>query len=170
MAPQPLLFKLGTLINDQYNAVVFQCHRSGHKWAWSDKNDAVEFVFKCSKEGTSNKVALVMDLSATVMDDRITSVLGEDTSIFHITLDDPSRTFVASESIQTKFVSTFRIAMEYIKNIRPAPAEIHVFPVMPASLVVRAGMDYMPKADLPVILYEQANPSEGFFEALTVGK
>lgn len=170
MAPQPLLFKLGTLINDQYNTVVFQCHRNGHMWAWPDKNDAMEFVFKCSKEGTSNKVALVMDLSATVMDDRITSVLGEDTSIFHITLDDPSRTFVTSESIQTKFVSTFRIAMEYIKNIRPAPAEIHVFPVMPASLVVRAGMDYMPKADLPVILYEQANPSEGFFEALTIGK
>jgi len=170
MAPQPLLFKLGTLINDQYNTVAFQCHRSGHKWAWPEKSDLVEFSFKCSKEGTSNKVALVMDLSAAVLDDRITSALGEETSIFHITIEKPCRTFVTSESIQNAFVDTFRTAMEHIKNIRPTPTEIHIFPVMPVSLIIRAGMDYMPKADLPVILYEQANQSAGFFEALTIGK
>ena len=170
LAPQPLLFKLGTLINDQYNAVAFQCHRNGHKWAWPDKSDKVKFDFKCSKEGASSKVALVMDLSANVMDDRITSVLGEDALIFHITMEKPCRTFVTSESIQAAFVDIFRNAMENIKNIRPAPTEIHVFPVMPSSLVIRAGMDYMPKADLPIILYEQANQSEGFFEALAIGK
>ena len=114
MAPQPLLFKLGTLINDQYNTVAFQCHRSGHKWAWPEKSDMVEFSFKCSKEGPSNKVALVMDLSAAVLDDRITAVLGEETSIFHITLEKPCRTFVTSESIQNAFVDTFRTAMEHI--------------------------------------------------------
>ena len=130
----------------------------------------VEFSFKRSKEGISNKVALVMDLSAAVLDDRIEAVLGEETSIFHITLEKPCRTFVTSESIQNAFVDTFRTAMEHIKNLRPAPTEIHIFPVMPVSLVIRAGMDYMPKADLPVILYEQANQSEGFFEALTIGK
>ncbi len=170
MAPQPLLFKLGTLINDQYNAVVFQCHRKGHKWAWPKNEDKVDFIFECTKEGSSNKVALVMDLSATVMDDRITSILGEEASIYHITLGNPCRTFVTNESIQAAFVDTFREAMEHIKNIRPAPTEIHVFPVMPISLVIRAGMDYMPKADLPLILYEQEDQSKGFFEALTVGE
>lgn len=170
MAPQPLLFKLGTLINDQYNAVAFQCHRNGHKWAWPDKSEAVEFKFECSKEGTSGQVALVMDLSAEVLDDRITSVLGEDVAIYHITMEEPCRTFVTSENIQNAFIATFRKAVECIKNMRPAPTEMHVFPVMPASLVLRAGMDYMPKTDLPMILYEQSNQSEGFFEALTIGK
>ena len=33
LAPQPLLIKLGTLINDQQNTYVFQCHRTGHKCA-----------------------------------------------------------------------------------------------------------------------------------------
>jgi hypothetical protein len=41
---------------------------------------------------------------------------------------------------------------------------------MPNSLAIRAGMDYMPKADLPVVLYEQANQADGFFEAMTIGK
>lgn len=170
LAPQPLLFKLGTLINDQYNTVVFQCHRSGHKWAWPDKSDVIKFDFKCTKEGTPNKVALVMDLSATVLDDRITSVLGDDATVFHITMDNPCRTFVTSEAIQEGFIKTFREAMEYIKNLRPAPTEIHTFQVMPNSLAIRAGMDYMPKTDLPIILYEQANQSDGFFEALSIGR
>ena len=40
---------------------------------------------------------------------------------------------------------------------------------MPNSLAVKAGMDYMPKADLPLIIYEQYKESEGFFEALAIG-
>lgn len=170
LAPQPLLFKLGTLINDQYNTVAFQCHRSGHKWAWPNHNEEIRFDFICTKEGASEKVALVIDLSATVLDDRITSVLGENVTIFHITMDNPCRTFVTSEAVQDDFVQVYRNAMEYIKNLRPAPAEIHLFQVVPNSLAVRAGMDYMPKADLPVVLYEQANQADGFFEAVTIGK
>ena len=170
LAPQPLLFKLGTLINDQYNAVAFQCHRSGHKWAWPTKSEEISFDFKCTKEGLSERVALVIDLSAKVLDDRITSVLGEDVTIFHITMDNPCRTFVTSEAVQDAFVKVYRHAMEYIKNLRPAPAEIHLFQVMPNSLAIRAGMDYMPKADLPGVLYEEANQADGFFETMTIGK
>lgn len=169
LAPQPLLFKLGTLINDQYNAVVFQCHRTGHKWAWPNIDNSVEYIFTKTKTESGNCVALVIDLSASVVDDRIVSVLGEDVSIFHITLSDPCRTFVTSEDIQNGFVSVFRTAMEHIKNLRPVPAVLHMFPVMPNSLAIRAGMDYMPKADLPIVLYEQATQAEGFFEALTIG-
>lgn len=169
LAPQPLLFKLGTLINDHYNAVAFQCHRTGHKWAWPSTNAQIEYIFECSKNGDGNKIALVIDLSARVMDDRITAVLGDDVTIFHITISNPCRTFVTSEENQEKFVETYRCALEHIKNLRPAPELIHLFPVMPNSLAIKAGMDFMPKADLPLIIYEQALQTEGFFEALTIG-
>ena len=169
LAPQPLLFKLGTLINDQFNTATFQCHRSGHKWAWPCQSELVEFKFVCSKAGTNDNVALVLDLSARVLDDRIISVLGEDVTIFHITISEPNRTFVTSETIQESFVNIYREALEYIKNCRPAPSLIHLIPVMPNSLAVKAGMDYMPKADLHLIIYEQYKESEGFFEALAIG-
>ena len=169
LAPQPLLLKLGSLINDQYNTSAFQCHRSGHKWAWPESKNAVDFLFYQTVVGKTDQVALVIDLSAAVLDDRITATLGDNASIFHLTTQNPCRTFVTSESVQNDFVQTFRTAMEAIKNQRPAPPEIHVFPVMPNSLAIRAGMDYMPKTDLPMIIYEQANPVEGFFEALTIG-
>lgn len=169
LAPQPLLIKLGTLINDHYNAAVFQCHRTGHKWAWPSSSAPIEYIFRRSKEGKSNKIALVIDLSACVMDDRITSVLGDDVTIFHITILNPCRSFVTSEENQEKFIETYREALEHIKNLRPAPEAIHLFPVMPNSLAIKAGMDYMPKTDLPLIVYEQATQRDGFFEALTIG-
>ena len=77
---------------------------------------------------------------------------------------------MTSEAVQDDFVQMYRYAMEHIKNLRPAPAEIHLFQVAPNSLAVRAGMDYMPKADLPVVLYEQVNQADGFFEAMKIGK
>ena len=51
----------------------------------------------------------------------------------------------------------------------PEIEEVLVFPAMPNSLAIRTGMDYMPKADLPIILYEQSRQDDGFFETITIG-
>lgn len=169
LAPQPLLFKLGTLINDQYNVSVYQCHRRANKWSWIENNDEVVFKFYQTLNNNNDEVALVIDLSARVIDERITSVLGENISIFHVSIEEPNRNFVKNEKIQSDFVECFRQAMEEIKNLKKSKGVIHVFPVMPNSLAIKAGMDYMPKADLPLVIYEQSEATEGFFEALTIG-
>ena len=169
LAPQPLLFVLGTLLNDQFNVKVFQCHRTGHKWRWPDDNTTVAFEFFKSRSSNSGAVALVVDLSASVIDDRVTNVLGNDINIYHLTISSPNRIFVTNENIQDDFVASFRSALEHIKNENSSATEIHLFQVMPNSLAVRAGMDYMPKAVLPLVLYEQASAAEGFFEVLKVG-
>lgn len=170
LAPQPLLFKLGTLFNDQYNLRVFQCHREGHKWAWKTSSEAIRYSFnktKCS--ANSSNVALVIDLSASITDNRITSAIGNDVAIYHISTPEPNRSFVKTEDIQNAFVPVFRCAMETIKNENPACTRINVFMSMPQSLAIRAGMDYMPKADLPLILFEQDSANNGFFETITIG-
>lgn len=169
LAPQPLLIKLGTLINDQYNAVVFQCHREGHKWAWKNSDEHVEFVIEKTYEGDSNEVAFVVDLSAQVMDDRVISKTGTNVPIYHLTIANPNRNFVTNKNVQSDFIYAFRSYMEQIKNVRPQPQKIHLFPVMPNSLAIRLGMDYMPKTDLPLLIYEQANIADGFFETITIG-
>ena len=170
LAPQPLLFKLGTLFNDQYNLRVFQCHREGHKWAWKESSEAVEYSFiKTKNTASAHKVALVMDLSAEINDNRILATIGSDVSIYHISIPEPNRSFVITEEIQNAFVPVFRHAMEAIKNENPVCTHINVFMAMPQSLAIRAGMDYMPKADLPIILYEQNNSCDGFFETITIG-
>lgn len=170
LAPQPLLFKLGTLINDQYNVSVFQCHRRPNKWAWIENNDRIEFNIVQTCNNSDNRVALVIDLSAEIIDERVTSLLGDDTTIYHLTIDAPNRHFVTNERIQFDFIEKFRFAIESIRNNFGKCDKIHLFMAMPNSLVIKAGMDYMPKADLPLILYEQYKTKEGFFETITIGE
>lgn len=168
LAPQPLLFKLGTLLNDQYNVKVFQRHRTGHMWAWIDRCEPIDYQFNLTRVSGSGIVALVIDLSAPITDERIVSSIG-DATIYHITIPEPCRGFVKTEAVQDAFVSVYRTAMEKVKNDNPGCLRLNVFMAMPNSLVIRAGMDYMPKADLPITLFDLANLSDGFFEALNVG-
>ena len=81
LAPQPLLFKLGYLLCDQLNVRVFQCHREGDKWAWPDDQSTVDFQIHQSKADSETAVALVIDLSAEIIDQRIENTLGEKCTI-----------------------------------------------------------------------------------------
>ena len=55
-----------------------------------------------------------------------------------------------------------------IKQKHGKDKDVHVFPVMPASLAVRFGMDYMPKTDNKLIIYDE-QPEKGFVYALSIG-
>ena len=169
LAPQPLLIKLGTLINDQQNTYVFQCHRTGHKWAWGLESVPVVFQSIQSYQNSREKIALVFDLSAEIQDQRIIDVLDKNCSIYHLSITAPNRDFVTSIGIQDAFVRELRNILERIKNDNPAVECIHIFPAMPNSLAVRMGMDFMPKADLPWVIYEQAGANTGFIETITIG-
>lgn len=169
LAPQPLLIKLGTLICDQLNVHIFQCHRDGEKWTWPEDDSSVDFYFRKTREGDSSVLALVIDLSAQIVDERITDVLGKGCTIYHLTINEPNLRFVKNKTIQESFVQSFRKAMEMLKNDNPRCDVIHVFPAIPQSLAIRAGMDYMPKADLPMIIYEQVSSDIGFIETITIG-
>lgn len=169
LAPQPLLFKLGFLLCDQLNVKVFQSHREGDKWAWSGDDSRVEFVIRKTKADSDTSIAFVIDLSAEVTDNRIMSVLGEDCSIYHLTIAEPNRNFVKNTEVQNAFIRAFRAVMEQIRNENPSAKVINLFPAMPASLAVRAGMDIMPKVDLPFIIYDQLASGEEFSETITIG-
>jgi len=167
---QPLLIKLGTLLSDQNNITVYQCHRNGHKWAWSSQDSTVpKFVAICPNNNEAENIALVIDLSAKVSDDRIKAVLGKGIPIWHFTLEKPNREFVTSVSVQESFYKEFRLFFESIKEKVPMCKLVHLFPVMPTSLNVRLGMDYRHKTDLPMLIYDNDNAKGGFFPTITIG-
>lgn len=169
LAPQPLLIKLGTLINDKYNADVYQCHREGDKWSWKDINKEIEFI----KENymidiTSNDIALIIALSAHIEYSRVENVLGKQTPTYRITIKSPNRNFVDTPSIMTYFVQAFREIMEEIKINHGKKCVVHMFPSMPNSLAVKLGMDYMLKTDPSIHVYDEIQ-DVGFKYALTIG-
>lgn len=170
LAPQPLLMLVGQLLNDKYNVAVFQCHRrETDKWRWDETTEPVEFHAILSDKPTSTaSIALVFSLSSSISPERIKSVLGDDVSIYFVTVDSPNRTFVTSSNIMDDFVSKSREVIEIIKQRHGKEKDIHVFPAMPASLAVRFGMDYMPKTDNKLLVYDE-QAEKGFVHALSIG-
>lgn len=170
LAPQPLLIYLGNLLNDKYNVSVFQCNRRNtDKWRWEAEYKQVTFqsIYPDDKAVTSH-IALVFSLSSTISPNRIYSVLGDDVSIYTITIAEPNRNFVEAPNILDDFVAETRRVMETIKQKHGKVVEVNVFPAMPASLAIRFGMDYMSKTDSPLIIYDE-QPERGFTKAIVLG-
>ena len=170
LAPQPLLMLAGQLLNDKYNVAVFQCHRrETDKWRWDAPIDQVKFRSIIPDDQTSSaSIALVFSLSSSVAPERIKSVLGDDVAIYSVSIDSPNRNFVSHPKIMDDFVSKSREVMEAIKLKCGKEEDIHVFPAMPASLAVRFGMDYMPKTDNKLLVYDE-QAEKGFAYALSIG-
>lgn len=168
LAPMPLLIYLGNLLSDISNVTVYQCHRSGEKWAWKDDKTIVEYTVMTPTKKNSTTVALNISLSADIDQQRIEKV---DAGIptYKLTIDEPNRNFVTTEKIADCFVFKYRECIELIKQDNPEIEMIKVFPAMPNSLAVRMGMDYMPKTDPPMEIYDQVDAERGFVSTLKIG-
>lgn len=170
LAPHPLLMLVGRLLNDKYNVAVFQCHRrETDKWSWDESTDQVEFHSILPVEINSEaKVALVFSLSSSIDPQKIKNILGDNVMMYIITINSPNRTFVTNPSIMDDFILKSREVMELIKQIHGNSMNVHVFPAMPASLAVRFGMDYMPKTDNKLLIYDEQS-EKGFVFTLSIG-
>ena len=168
LAPQPLLIELGRLLSDIPAVTVHQLHRELQGWDWRDSRDPV--VFEASeKVGIGKSVALILSLSATITDDRIEAVLG-DAPIWRITVPQPDRDIMHRHDDLGRFRETVRRTFDQIKAAHGQDAAIHVFPAMPVSAAVELGRVWMPKADLPLIIYDENRAHGGFEPRLTIGR
>lgn len=165
LAPQPLLIKLGTLLSDLYNAEVYQLHREPSTWKWLDHKE--EFDHQIIPATSSSKtVALKFELSATIADERVTGVLGTDCAIWSLTHPEPNNDYLKSRQQLQNFRKKMRLAFDQIKAQHGEDAIIHIFPAMPVATAIELGRVWMPKADLPMILYDQNRKNGGFFKTI----
>ncbi len=167
LAPQPLLILLGSLLTDILKADVFQLHREPQGWEWPKQPQIQQFLVEepAKKYG---QPALVLALSATVTDERITSVLGDDTSIWKVTIPEPHNDFLKTPSQLAGFRKLMRPLLNKIKVCHGQETVLHVFPASPVSIAVELGRIRMPKADMPWTIYDQVNELGGFVTALRI--
>ena len=166
LAPQPLLVELGRFLSDIPAAEVYQLHREPPDWKWQEPPDDFEY---CIEEPATAypTVALNLSLSATIDDSRITTVLSQpDLSIWRMTIPEPHNDFLKSRDQLRLFRQRFRILMDRIKARHGQNAVLHVFPAVPVSVAVEIGRVWMPKADLPLCIYDQNRKLGGFAKAL----
>ncbi|MGV2978944.1 SAVED domain-containing protein [Camelimonas sp. ID_303_24] len=168
LAPMPLLIELGRLLGDIPNVSVHQRHREPETWKWQMDGPSIDFIVHEPKSPTGNVVALKLGVSATLNDDRIVSVLGTGTAIWSITAADPGNDAMRRPEDLVSYRRILRGIYDRIKAAHGEEANIHVFPAVPVSVAVETGRVWMPKADLPLLIYDQNRKNGGFFAALEI--
>ncbi|MBC7877357.1 MAG: HNH endonuclease [Anaerolineales bacterium] len=164
-APQPLLIELGRLLSDIPAADVYQLHREPKQnWNWQESPVSFDYIIK-KPNSDHSKVAIILSLSATIDEKRITDVVGEDVSIWTVTVDNPNNDFLKSREQLVKFRELLRKLFDEIKAKHGHGNVLHVFPAVPVAIAVEIGRVWMPKADLPLLIYDE---NRGFSLVLTI--
>lgn len=168
IGPQPLLIELGRLLSDASGIIVYQHQKEPEdNWKWLQTDEPIEYIVK-RPNVQSATVALNLSLSATIDNSRITSVLDNDTSIWTLTISEPYNGFLKSRSQLQAFRERFRKLLNEIKLTHGQNQIIHIFPAVPVAIAVEIGRIWMPKADLPMRIYDQNSKQGGFVETLTI--
>lgn len=168
LAPQPLLIELGHLLGDIVPIAVHQRYREPATWRWQAEQPAITFQLGEYSGPPVAAVALKLALSATITDERIRAVLGDDTAIWSITAENPHNDIMRRPEDLVEFRRHFRRLLDRIKAVHGENATISVFPAVPNSVAVEAGRVLMPKADLPLLIYDQNRSLGGFIPTLTI--
>ncbi|WP_376743889.1 SAVED domain-containing protein [Ensifer canadensis] len=167
LAPQPLLIELGRQLCDILPAEVHQRHREPATWKWQNDSAQIEFQVEAPTEVHST-VALILGVSATISKARINAVLGHDVSIWSITAISPHNDIMRNAGDLSRFRQELRLLFDRIKSVHGEGATINVFPALPVSAAVEVGRVWMPKADLPLNIFDQNRRIGGFALALGI--
>ena len=167
IAPQPLLIKFGVLLNDLNNVKVYQKHREPSTWKWQTAPCGIDYILHEPTDKTKIPV-LIFSLSATVTPDRVEKILGNNVSIWEITISGtPNNDFLKTETLLFGFRQIARHTFDKIK-LHHGCIDLHIFPAMPVSASVELGRVWMPKADMPMIIYDENKTKRGFYKTLTI--
>jgi hypothetical protein len=156
LAAQPLLVRLGVLLGDIAEVDVYQRHREPQTWNWPVSATPLKFKV-IEPQNSGGTPALLIDISGRVTEDRIHRVLGEDASIWRLTVASPHNDIVKSRDDLSALRAAARPLFSTIKAKHGQNTPLHVFLVAPVSLCIELGRVRMPKADMPWLLYDHHN-------------
>ncbi len=170
LAPIPMLIQLGTLFTDKISVDTYQPIREPKGWHWQNFPEGFEFVIKRPEKQDGNP-ALVISLSDTIKHERIKNVLGDDVSIWELTVP---KEHIGNDNIRAKsqlsmMRTNLRKLMVQIKEVHGSTTPLSVFPAMAVSCSIEMGRARMPKADMQWIIYDQNNKEGKFIKAITIG-
>jgi hypothetical protein len=110
----------------------------------------------------------VIGLSATVVAERITKVLGADAAIWIVTTAVPHNDLIKSREHLSQLRALYRRLLDQIKAMYGAGSPLHIFPACAVSAAIEFGRARMPKADMPWIVYDELPSRGGFVPAITI--
>jgi hypothetical protein len=168
LAPIPLMVLLGALLTDKVPAETYQLHREPFQtWRWLD--GPADFAFRINRPGsTAHPPVLIISLSDRVAPSRVTAVVGDDVSIWELTVEHPHNDFLKSREQLSLFRETIRKLVVEIGMAHGKHSPLAIFPAMPIACAIDLGRIRMPKADSRWIVYDQNHVHGKFIPALKI--
>jgi SMODS-associated and fused to various effectors sensor domain len=140
---------------------VRQLLRDPKGWKWDTSSAPVRYEVVPPGQ-TGGPVALKLEISAPVADERVTKVLGADASIWSIAATGAHNDIVCSPGDIAAFAKLFRKTLDDIKLAHGETVSANVFPAVPVSIAVEAGRSWQPKAHPSLAIYDQNWKLGGF--------
>lgn len=167
LGPQPLLIKLGTILNDRYNVQVYQKHREPDTWRWLENRSSNNIIVEEPADKTKEPM-LIIALSTQAIKARVLQRFGANASIWTITCDIPRNDMMESKYQLEQFRMAARKVMDDIKNSNLENIDLKIFMAAPASCAVELGRIRMPKADSKWVIFDYSNKQEKDIETITI--
>ena len=111
---------------------------------------------------------LNLSISGLNNSERIKKILGDNCDIWTIEANEPNTNIIKAKNQLVAFKEIVRKALEEIKNNYPQGTALNVFPIMPVSANVEFGRLILPRADMPMRIYNMNDKSKDFEYALTI--
>ena len=171
LAPMPLLIQLGSLFTDKLDVDVYQPIREPKGWSWQDFPSGFEFIVN-KPTSYKGKPVLAISLSAKIDYQKVKNVLGDDISIWEISVSDEHlhNDNIRNKEQLTMFRRALRKLLVEIKDNHKTDHHLAVFPAMAVSCSVEMGRLRMPKADIPWDIFDYNNKNGGFLKTITIGE
>jgi hypothetical protein len=169
LAPQPLLIQLGTLLSDITRVKVYTRLREPETWANQEGIAPVDFHIIEPADITGYPV-LNISITAEMEESRIQKAIQGHISIWKLTVPNPGKDLVRSDMTLMNFRNRVREIFEKIKLAHGQDATLNVFPAMPNSTAIEFGRVWQPKAELPMIIFDQNASRNGFIRTVLITK
>lgn len=169
IAPQPLLFKLGTLLNRNYNVDVRQSQNDISDWKWGSNDQNIEIdLVESNKSAIDKDVVLLVEITAGIADDEVIAACGNK-KILRVKVRHYNPKCIKSTFDLKKIVDCYREALNKIRSEQPPNTNIHLIPIAPASVSIEMGRHWM-KGDPNIIIYDRNYKTKEIRMALEFNK
>lgn len=154
IAPQPLLFRLGMLLNRNYCIDVRQSQGSTEKWRWPETDKTIMLEQKTLDAAYStDSVAVTVELTAKLSDEELRGIFGN-CEVYRIVASQCSPGCIKSPADLTAVSKLFRSILNDIRTNIGSDVTVHFLPIAPASVSIELGRQLM-KGDPEIWIYDR---------------
>ncbi|MDX2250123.1 MAG: SAVED domain-containing protein [Bacteroidia bacterium] len=171
IGPMPLLMYLGKCIGDTISANIHHANRNSsdtnNTWTWAQESDDIHFQFKeIQRNDHATKVAVLLSVSDSVTNGKVSSVVKDDWSVYEIAIENPSPHLKLAPDHIDQYSKIFRNLLNQIQERNGLKCEVNIFPAIPAALAVESGRVLLPTKDPVIWVYEFISEKKEFIKVL----